>query len=502
MALLPVTPPAGIVKNGTDYANKGRWVDGNLVRFENGFLKPIGGWSKLRATALDGEPIGMYAYKDNLGASVLAVGTREKVYVLYDNAWTDITPVGFVNDASNDPLGYGAYHYDVEDYGDVRSQSGLPLDSGHFSFDNWGEDLIFCFSGDGKIYKWRPVSGGTADTIATVVTNAPTGCQAIMVTNERHLVAIGSGGDPRKVAWSDREDRNNWTSKATNTAGDVQIPTGGRALLAVKYQNDTIVFSDTGIDRMSYVGSPFIYGITAAGANCKAVSRRSIVQTGNFLAWMGENSFFVYDGVVREIPCDVHDYVYDQLNVPGRKACWGGHNSNFNEIWWGFPSGEGQYLANKYVIWNYRENVWSIGELDRGCWIDQGAFDYPISGDSLGFVYEHESTTLSNSPNLGSAVPFATSGPIELGNGDNYVQCNQIIPDEEANALPGVTIGFKGKFTPLGPTTDFGNFTFESDGYTDARFTARQVQMTVTGSTTQDFQVGNIRLNLRNRGRR
>ena len=502
MALLPVTPPAGIVKNGTDYANKGRWVDGNLVRFENGFLKPIGGWSKLRATALDGEPIGMYAYKDNLGASVLAVGTREKVYVLYDNTWTDITPVGFVNDASNDPLGYGAYHYDVEDYGDARSQSGLPLDSGHFSFDNWGEDLIFCFSGDGKIYKWRPVSGGTADTIATVVTNAPTGCQAIMVTNERHLVAIGSGGDPRKVAWSDREDRNNWTSKATNTAGDVQIPTGGRALLAVKYQNDTIVFSDTGIDRMSYVGSPFIYGITAAGANCKAVSRRSVVQTGNFLAWMGENSFFVYDGVVREIPCDVHDYVYDQLNIPGRKACWGGHNSNFNEIWWGFPSGEGQYKANKYIIWNYLANTWSIGELDRGCWIDQGAFDYPIAGDSLGFVYEHESTTLSNSQNLGSAVPFATSGPIELGNGDNYVQCNQIIPDEEANALPGVTIGFKGKFTPLGPTTDFGNFTFESDGYTDARFTARQVQMTVTGSTTQDFQVGNIRLNLRNRGRR
>jgi hypothetical protein len=502
MALLPVTPPAGIVKNGTDYANKGRWVDGNLVRFENGFLKPIGGWSKLKTTALDGEPIGMYAYKDNLGASILAVGTRQKVYVLYDNTWTDITPVGFVNDASNDPLGYGAYHYDVEDYGDARSQSGLPLDTGHFSFDNWGEDLIFCFSGDGKIYKWRPVSGGTADTIGTVVTNAPTGCQAVLVTNERHLVAIGSGGDPRKVSWSDREDRNTWTSKATNTAGDVQIPTGGRALLGVKHQNDVIIFSDTGIDRMSYVGSPFVYGIAAAGSNCKAVSRRSVVQTGNFLAWMGENSFFVYDGTVREIKCDVHDYVYDQLNVPGRKACWGGHNSNFNEIWWGFPSGDGQYLPNKYVIWNYLENTWSIGTMDRGCWIDQGAFDFPIAGDSNGFIYEHESTTLSNSPNLNSDAPFCTSGPIELGNGDNYVQCNQIIPDEEANTLPGVTISFKGKFTPLGSETDFGSFTFENDGYTDARFTARQVQMTVTGSTNQDFQVGNIRLNVRTRGKR
>ena len=83
------------------------------------------------------------------------------------------------------------------------------------------------------------------------------------------------------------------------------------------------------------------------------------------------------------------------------------------------------------------------------------------------------------------------------------VQCNQIIPDEEASSLPGVTLSFKGKFTPLGPETDFGSFTFDSsDGYTDARFTARQVEMTVTGSTTQDFQVGDIRLDVKNRGRR
>ena len=503
MALLPVTPPAGIVTNGTDYANKGRWVDGNLVRFENGYLKPIGGWTKLRTTALDGEPIGMYAYNDNAGNPVLAVGTREKVYVLYNNTWTDITPAGFVNDAADDPLGFGAYHFGVEDYGDARSQSGLRTNAGHFSFDNWGEHLIFCFSEDGKIYKWRPDSaGGSPDTIGTVVTNAPTGNQAIIVTNERHLVAIGSGGDPRKVAWSDREDNTVWTSKATNTAGDLQIPTNGRALSAVKYQNDVIIFSDTGIDRMYYAGSPFVYGISKAGSNCKAISQRSIVQTGNFLAWMGENSFFIYDGAVREIRCDVHDYVYDNLNLIGKTASWGGHNSNFNEIWWGFTIGDYQFKPNKYVIWNYNDNNWSIGSLDRGCWVDQGSFDYPLAGDSNGFIYQHESTLLGNSPNLSTDVPFCTSGPIELGNGDNYVQCNQIIPDEEANTLPGVTISFKGKFTPLGSETDFGSFTFESDGYTDARFTARQVQMTVTGSTTQDFQVGNIRLNIRQRGKR
>ena len=194
--------------------------------------------------------------------------------------------------------------------------------------------------------------------------------------------------------------------------------------------------------------------------------------------------------------------VFDNLNVLGRAASWGGHNSNFNEIWWGFPVGDGQYTPNKYVIWNYRENTWSIGSLDRGCWIDQGVFDFPIAGDSSGFIYEHESTSLANSPSIGSAVPFCTSGPIEIGNGDRFVQCNQIVPDEEANTLPGVTISFKGKFTPLGSETDFGSFTFENDGYTDARFTARQVQMTVTGGVTQDFQVGNIRLDLKTRGKR
>ena len=92
MALFPITPPAGIVKNGTDYANKGRWVDGDLVRFENGYLKPIGGWDKLRDSALTGGVIGLFAYKDNTGENILAVGTRQKVYVLYNNTWTDITP--------------------------------------------------------------------------------------------------------------------------------------------------------------------------------------------------------------------------------------------------------------------------------------------------------------------------------------------------------------------------------------------------------------------------
>ena len=499
MALLPVTPPAGVVTNGTNYANKGRWIDSDLVRFQNGYLRPIGGWEKIRNTALTGTPTGMFAYITNSDKKVLAVGTRQKIYVNYDGTWYDITPTSFVTDASTDPLGYGAYNYNVEDYGDARSQSGLFFNSHSWSFANWGEDLLFCCASDGKIYKWSP---SAPSTIGSQLTNSPTGCSGVLVTNERHVLALGAGGDPRKVQWSSREASTTWTAAATNTAGDLQIPTGGRILSAVKWQTDIIIFTDTGIARMYYTGSPFIYGIQDAGTNCKAASPRTIVPAGNFLSWMGENSFFVFDGSVKEIKCDVHDHVFDNIKYAYRRIACGGHNSNFNEIIWFYPEGAAQKTPNKYVIWNYVDNVWSIGSMDRGCWIDQGVFDFPIACDSLGNVYQHESTTLSNSENLGSAVPYATSGPIEIGNGDNYVQCNQILPDEEANTLPGVTISFKGRFTPLGSETDFGSFTFENDGYTDARFTARQVQMTVTGSTAQTFQVGNIRLNLRNRGRR
>jgi len=401
MALYPITPPAGIVKNGTDYANKGRWVDGDLVRFENGYLKPLGGWGYFKnnpvgtfysgtvgtttssntltitttvvhgfsvggtiyledfdatggvpqaeintsfsivsvpstttftvsvntsatstatssaSTIIKAEiPIGMYSYKANNGEEILAIGTRAGVNVLYNDTWYDITPSGFIGDDVITSTGYGAYHYGVEDWGDERSTSALNFDTKSFSFDNWGEHLVFCFAGDGKLYQWRPdAGGGSPDTIATAITNAPTGCQAVVVSNERHLIAIGAGGDPRKIAWSDREDNTNWTSTARNTAGDLQIPTGGKANYAVKWQNDIIIFTDVGINRLYYTGSPFVYGIQDAGVNCKAISARSITSAGGFLSWISENSFFSFDGTLRELKSDVHDYIFDNIQV-------------------------------------------------------------------------------------------------------------------------------------------------------------------------------------------
>ena len=504
MPLIKITPPPGIKKNGTDYSNPNSWIDGNLVRFENGFLKNIGGWRKLKDTPLDGTPIGAYAYRTNEPSDVLAVGTREKVYVLYRNQWYNITPVGFSNDKGNSPLGFGAHIYGQENFGDARSTSGLLFNTQPFAFTNFGELLLFVSGSDGKVYQWSPQGGGnhsTPDTIATQVTNSPTNASGVLVTNERHVLCFGAANNPRKISWSSRETLTDWTPTATNSAGDLEVVTGGEVLGGVKYGTDVIVFTDVGINKVYYTGAPFIYGIQEAGQNCRAASMRTVVNAGDFICWMGDNSFYLYNGRVQKIPSDVHDFVFDNINYQYRRAATGGHNQLFSEVWWFFPSGEST-VPNKYIIWNYKEQHWSIGELDRSFWIDQGVFDYPISGDSTGLIYEHETNTLQGSHNIGTAKPFCKTGAIEIGNGDRLMQVNQIIPDGDAKSLLGYTIKFKGRQTPLGAETDFGAFTFEADGYQDCRFTSRQVNFEVEGDIDQDFEVGVVRLDARQRGRR
>jgi|TARA_B100000282_G_C31719755_1_gene485378 hypothetical protein len=498
MAFLPLDIKPGIKTNGTDYQNKGNWIDADLVRFENGFLTNIGGWRKLKTTPLDGTPISAYAYTTNNSKPVLAIGTRRKIYVLYNEIWYNITPTGYVDDTQNSPLGYGAYQYGMETYGDARSQSGLAFNTKPISFDNFGENLIICSGSDGKVYQWQPSS---PSALATQISNSPTGVEGILVSNERHIFCFGNGTDKKQIRWSSREAPTVWTPASTNTAGDLNVTTGGNIIGGVRYGSEILVFTDVGLQKVYYTGAPLLYGIQEAGKNCRATSMRTVVSTGNFVSWLGDNSFYIYDGQVRRIPSDVHDYVFDNINYTYRTTSCGGHNQLFNEIWWFFPSGDSK-VPNKYIIWNYMDNNWSIGSLDRSMWLDQGVMDYPIACDSDGNVYEHESNNIITSPNIGNSVPFATTGAIEIAQGDRLAQVNKIIPDSESVNVPGVTLSFKGRQTPLGAEEDFGSFAFNNSGYQDCRFSARQVNMKVTGDTSQDFKVGNVRLDVRARGRR
>ena len=503
MPYIPITPNVpGVRTNGTDYSNKGRYIDSDLIRFHNGNVRPIGGWTKYTSSALNGQPMSMHAWKTNGNKEVLAVGTRTKLYVLFNAVWTDITPTSFVTPNTNTALGFGAYSYGVEDYGDARSQSGLQTDFDIWSLDNWGEELVACCSSDGRLLKWNPNTGGTADTISAAITNAPTGCRGLIVTNERHLVALGASSDPRKVQWSDSENYTTWTPAATNAAGSLQLRTKGRITGAERWQTDILLFTTNGLHRMYYQGQPFVYGIQKAGESIGAIGKEAIVNTSGFMVWMTENGFVLYDGTVKPLECPVHDFIFDNLNRPFGAVTSGGHNGQWGEVIWFMPSGTSQ-TPNKYVIWNYKENLWSVGTtLQRVAWADEGAFALPLAASSDGHIYQQESVFLNQSEGVGLNVPFVETAPMEIGNGDRIAQVNQLLPDEDCDNLPCLTFEFSGRPNPKGTATSLGSFQFETDGYTDCRFNARELSMTIKGKTTEDFVIGNIRADVRLRGRR
>ena len=503
--LVSITPPAGVVQNGTPYSAKGRYVDSDLVRFKNSHLSPIGGWNRINTTAYSGGANkSLLAYRDNSGKHVLAVANATAVHVFRDGSNANITPTDYVGDTSTGQtlLGFGAYEYGVEDYGDARSQSGIKRIPYNTHLDTFGDHLLVCSNSDGRILRYRPdAGGGTPDTTLSALPNAPVDNIGVAVTNQRHVVALGAGGDPRSIKFSDQENSEVWAETTTNLAGEIILQTSGDIIGAVRYRNDLLIFTDQDVHRMYYVGAPLGYGIEKIGDGCGAISPRSIVSTSNFVSWIGANTPFIYDGAVRPLKCDVNDFLYDNLNREYSELVSGGNNSEFNEVWWFFPTGDDLYNS-KYISWNYAENVWCVGTLDRQSWIDSPDFNKPVAADNQGNVFVHETGTLSGAFNIGLRTPFAQTSPLEISAGDRIAYVSRLYPDEESSVAGSVSFDFKGRQNPVAPETDLGSFVIDADGYTDCRFSARQVQVTINGATDRLWKLGNVRAEVAVRGRR
>ena len=499
MPLVPLDIPAGVYRNGTEYEAKGRWYETNQVRWLEGRLEPIGGWTKYDsiAPALTGKARGIHAWRDNDEFRTVAIGTESNLYVSQGGSFTDISPADLVLGRPDTLIGagYGAGAYGDANWGDARTSGDLTLNATTWSLDNWGEYLVACSTADGRLLEWQ---NDTAST-ASVISNAPTNCIGLIVSNERHLFALGADGDPRKVAFSDQEDNTTWTAAATNTAGDFLLETAGLIKTARRVGNDILIWTDTDCHLVRFVGSPFVYGVERIGTQCGVVSPNSVVVAGNTAVWLSESGFWLYDGAIRPLPCDVLLDVTKQINRDQQGKAFGGHNSQFGEMWFFYPS-SGSDENDKYVFYNYRSNYWAVGELARTAWADQGAFANPIAVDPEGVVYSHEfGVTADGTTRVGDV--YATSGAIELGQGDRFAVVDRIITDDYAN-LPSVkaTIGVKN--TPEGAYTDT-EYTFnESDGYIDVRLTARQLRFKLEATRDADFKFGTIRMNLKQGSRR
>ena len=202
MPLVPLTIPPGVSKQGTDYQNANRWNSSSLVRWAENTMRPVGGWRE-RTSAMTGICRKILTWIDNSGVRQTAAGTQSKLYaVTQANTLADITPSSFTSGAADSVtnLGFGGLTWGLSYYGVERPDTGTYTPVTTWSLDTWGQYLLGCSTADGKIYQWQLDS--STPTVAAVVTNAPTSCQAVFISLERFVFALGPGGIKNKLQWS------------------------------------------------------------------------------------------------------------------------------------------------------------------------------------------------------------------------------------------------------------------------------------------------------------
>jgi hypothetical protein len=488
--LFAVDLPPGVYRNGTQLQSRGRFYDSDLWRWYEGTMRPWGGWREKSATTVSGMARGLLTWRDNDGSSWAGIGTHTNLYAMTRSGVVhDITPAGYTAGEADAALGagYGAGDYGAGVYGAPREDTNTIIPPTVWSLDTWGENLLAVASTDEVIYEWALDTG----TDAAAVANAPE-CGALVVTEERAVMALGADGNPRAVAWSDLENNTVWTPSSTNLAGEKLLQTNGQVQCAKRVQGAVLIFTDVDAHRARYIGAPLVYDFERLGTACGVISRQCVAAVDGQAFWMGPNGFWWYNGAIQALPSDVGDHVYENLNRTQAGKVYAVHNSQFGEVIWLYPS-ESSIEVDSYVTYNYRERHWSIGTLDRTCGTDKSVFAYPLMVGTDGQVYEHEVGTLRD-----GRQPFALTGPVEIGEGEKTYLVRKVIPDE--NRLADVAVSFKVRFRPMGDETTFGPYTLNQE--TDVRFSARQASMLFTADADIDFCVGRFRVEIIEAGER
>jgi hypothetical protein len=404
----------------------------------------------------------------------------------------DITPTSFtvgIADAAT-KTGYGYSTYGNFAYGVARPDTGSVTPATTWSLDTFGEYLIACSNADGKLYQWQ--LDFATPTIAAVITNAPTGCAAVMSTAERFIFALGASSNPRLVKWCDQESDTNWTPSATSQAGDFELQTVGALKAGKKVRGINLLFTDVDVHTATYVGLPYVYSFEKAASGCGLISAQAVAAIDTAALWMSTSGFWTFDGYVKPLPCDVSDYVFQNMNYNQVSKVYAVHNSKFGEVWWFYPSSASNEV-DSYVSYNYRENHWNIGSMSRTAGVDRGVYLQPLMVSSDGYIYEHEVGY-----DYDSGVLYAESGPLEIGQGDNIMSVRQVIPDEQT--LGEVVVSFKSRLYPMATETTHGPYSASQP--TDVRFSGRLVKVKYTGNVLQDWRVGVSKLDIVAMGKR
>lgn len=396
--------------------------------------------------------------------------------------------------------GWGAGTWGRDGWGEADS-SGLTTTNEMrlWSHDNFGEDLIIN-PRDSAIYYWDKSSGlaARAVEIGTLggASQTPVIAKQILVSDQdRHVLAFGcnpqgsADQDPLLIRFSDQESITEWNATATTTAGDLRLGSGSTFVQALETKREILVWTDTSLSSLRYIGPPFTFGLQQLSSNITIMGPNAAVATEDFVFWMGIDNFYVYAGQTQQLPCPVKDKVFLDFNLNQTDKVYAGINSEYGEVIWLYPSdtnavangGDGQ--NDRYVIYNYNEKVWYYGSINRSAWLDRGTRSYPIAAGG-GYLYNHE----LGYDNDGVAMDsYIESAPMDIGDGDKFLYVRRVIPDLTFNgstnlSSPQATFTIK--------TRDFPGQSFEDDS-----------SGTVTRTSTSPVENFTNQLYMRARGR-
>ena len=467
---LPIEIQPGMVGAASRLGAEGRWYDGSLVRWKDGVLQPIGGWRR-QSTATLTEPCrGEHAWIENdNNIPYAAFGSVDKLHVYSGGDVTDVTPSDLSTGRRHTSFAGGAYglsSYGRRPYGTGDETSAQIVNECRtWQLDNYGEDLVSCALDDGRIF-YMDLSAGV--TAPSVLTNAPTDCSGVVVTPERIIVALGAGGDPRLLAWSDTRDITDWTPSLEDNSGDFRLETPGDIYGGAKIRGGTMIFTSADAHMMIPVRDNRVYDIRPLGAS-GAISRRAWGVAEDTVYWMGPRTFYMFRGTIRRMPSVLTERVFQNMNLEQRHKVWCSTRTDFGEITWFYPS-RSSLECDSYVTYNYSEGgVWYTGSLNRTGGIDNNITAAPLMIDDLGRLYQHEI-----GDEYDGGIPFAESGFNQLEEGGRNMMIRGVYPDLSDTGGANLTLVTEGTLRKP-QDRSYGPFALSGSGRLNVRFEARRV---------------------------
>jgi len=352
-------------------------------------------------------------------------------------------PLG--NDGNGTTGGWGSDEWATSAWGEVGTGS-IEVGVRQWSLENWGEDLLANPNGGG-IYTWDADTSldsilvDRSDVRMQLIATAPLEVGSILTGSPtRHLIALGctdyatSVFDPMVIRWSHSEDFTIWdpltSTASTNESGDKRIRGGNKIIGGLRSKAENIIFTDDSVHSMKWIGNPFIYSFNKVGKNAGICSQHAAVDVDSTVYWMARTGFFRYNGKMSSMNCTLQKAIFtagnpETLNLDQKEKVYAGTNSEFNEILWFYPAG-GSEECNRYVAYNYLEDIWYDGAMDRTVWLDQGIYDVPYGFGTDSTLYGHETGKDAD----GSAMrAWIQSAEIDIATGEQIMFSDKFVPD-------------------------------------------------------------------------